>query len=685
MSEYIKARDNYEIDVLANPFGSPSDLDSDNEYFSQDTQFHEDKLPYPPAVYYHGGDEKGELAPMPHFIGMTIKRWVDGAGVWYRVKLDETSEYAKRVWEAAKQGLARVSSGAVLASVRKEAGKITSWMNGEISIFDIENGKIPANPKAIAMPAKALKKLYEDHNIPYPEEFLKAEGTGSGDDRQSDEVKQEKSRDNEVKMSDQITLESIEEMLDKREKEKSEKAASEKATQDKLQKALDEAKEEGRKEAEKAAQNRLPNNEGQFNINANYDPDMAKYDHMEIGDHALMVGFMGKLEKTEDVHWNAEKAMKSLARKIESSENKDNYSKSALNHAFQKAGVQKSDELNYSTQASYGDEWVTVAYSNTLWNSIRNEPKVLGKIPQVEIPQGTESLKFMLESGDPTFYKVAQATGTNATTGVPDATITASKLGTDNQDLSVAKLGARTIFTGELEEDSIIPFMSELRMQMQKRGGEILEHVIIDGDTATAGTTNINDIAGTPAGTEAFMVANGLRKLALVTNTANSRSAGGSLTSADFLETAKLLGTAGKHALDKSKVGFIIDANTHWAALQLEDVKTKDVSVRPTIEAGELTSIWGYDVYTSPFMHLAQTSLLANSAGKIDLDTAGNNAYGAILAVRYDQWRFGWKRRMTLETVRDADSDSYRLVAMMRFGLVYRDTEASAISYYVGV
>lgn len=683
--QFIKARDNYELDILANPFGSPSDVDSDGEYFAPDTKFHEDKLPLPPAVYYHGGDEKGGQAPMPHFIGMTIKRWVDDAGVWYRVKLDETSEYAKRVWEAAKQGLARVSSGAVLASVRKDVtGKITSWMNGEVSIFDTLNDKLPANPKAIAMPVKALKKLYEDHNIPYPVEFLEADDKGAGDARQSEESKQEKSRDNEVKMTEKfLTAEELIEVLDKREAEKAKEQAEKEKSQKAMQDALDAAKAEGKKEAEEAqkAANRPINNEG-FNI-INHDPEMDKYEGLEIADHALLVGFLGNAG--EKATWNREKALKSLGRKIESEENKDNMSKSALAQKMRSAGVQKANELNYSTYASYGDDWVTVAYSNQLWENIRNAPALLSKIPQQEIPQGAESLKFMLESGDPTFYKVAQSTAVDSTMGTPVASITPSKLGTSSQDLTVSKLGARTVYTGELVEDSIIPFMGQLKMQMQLKGGEVLEHVLIDGDTETGATTNINDIAGTPAGTEAFLVANGLRKLALVTNTANSRSAGGAFVSSDFLETAKLMGAAGVNALDTSKVGFVIDANTHWKALELEDIKTKDVFTRATIENGKLTGIFGFDVMTSPFMHYIQASRLANSAGKVDLDTATNNAYGAILAVRYDQWKFGWKRRMTLETVRRAESDSYELIAMMRFGIVYRDTEASAISYYVGV
>jgi hypothetical protein len=40
---------------------------------------------------------------------------------------------------------------------------------------------------------------------------------------------------------------------------------------------------------------------------------------------------------------------------------------------------------------------------------------------------------------------------------------------------------------------------------------------------------------------------------------------------------------------------------------------------------------------------------------------------------------------MTIETTRIANADSTEIVAMLRCGLIQRDTEASAITYYVGV
>jgi len=211
-----------------------------------------------------------------------------------------------------------------------------------------------------------------------------------------------------------------------------------------------------------------------------------------------------------------------------------------------------------------------------------------------------------------------------------------------------------------------------------------LESVIIDGDTTTTQYLNINDIGGTPTATDSFLLIDGLRHLALITNTANKR-AGGALTSADFIETAKMLGTAGMNA-DINKCAFIIDKSVYWKALQLEEVKTQDVFSAPTIEKGQLTGMWGFPILVSNQMCHESTARLSQAAdGWVDQTTVADNVAGSLLAIRWDQWKFGWKRRMTLETVRIPRSDVTEIVALMRFGLVYRDTEACALTYGITV
>lgn len=72
----------------------------------------------------------------------------------------------------------------------------------------------------------------------------------------------------------------------------------------------------------------------------------------------------------------------------------------------------------------------------------------------------------------PTFYKVAQASAQDADPGRVAPTITTTKKGAQ-QDSSVSKLGAAINYTGELEEDSLIPWVSEMRRDLTLEAAEM--------------------------------------------------------------------------------------------------------------------------------------------------------------------------------------------------------------------
>lgn len=349
------------------------------------------------------------------------------------------------------------------------------------------------------------------------------------------------------------------------------------------------------------------------------------------------------------------------------------------------AAVKAATDPMYSTGANLGTDWVGTAYASQIWESIRAAGVVFDKVPSRVVPDGYSSIYIPLESTDPSWYKVAEATTADSTLKVPAATIVASQMATANKQLTLGKLGARSMYTGELTEDSLIGFAPQLRAQLVKSGSEVLEHVMIDGDVETSANKNINDIAGTPAATDPFLLMDGFRKLALVTNTANSRSASGTLVVEDFKNTLKLMGTAGLAGADPNNVAFLIDYNVMWALMDLPELKTKDVSSYATIENGFISRIYRTQVLNAFQMHRAHSARKANTAGKIDLDTDGNNTTGSILAVRFDQWTQAFKRRMTLETTRIANADSWEIVALLRWGIAARDSEASAISYNVGI
>jgi len=707
--------DTWELDVLGVPYGGPNNgRDVDGQYFSPATKLYLDSYPTVPAVYYHGFDpDSGQPAGEPQFIGKTVSYEVKPDGVWFRVVLDKANAYAQRVWDAAKRGIAKASSGSMthLHRVARD-GHITHWPVTELSIFDAVGKRQPANQYAVALPAAKAVYAAAGLDLPSPPDDIEGEDAarpeaGAEGAQQSapavkaDDTPQATTTDNHPMEGRDMTEQEMQEAIAKAIKADREQREAEAAVKAAEQQRIDAAVAAKAAEmqaqidavkAEAAANQRIPGGMTGAPAVTQFG-DIAKFDNLEIPDMAVLVA-LGKAAKmagkTDGPSLELLKAM--VVRLGDSDEGKQpeyGAAKGALKMAQAKVhggAAIKANELNYSTYTSYGDEWIGVAYSNALWDKIRLATPVVGRIPTVQVPQGSESVVIPLLGSSPTFYKVAQATAQDANPGRVSATYTSSKLNTGQQTLTVAKLGAMVNWAGELDEDSFVPWVQELRRDLTAEAAEVIEGVVIDGDTVTTATTNINCIGGTPAATAAYLLFNGFRKLALVTNTANSRSAG-SLDVEDYLETLKLMGLGGRNAADKNAVSFITDMHTNWASLKLAELKTTDVNSQATIQDGQLTRIWGREVITSANMHRANQDatygLKANTAGKVDLDTASNNTTGSILAVRWDQWRFGYKRMMNFEIQRVPEADATTIVVNMRVGLIYRDNEASAISYNI--
>jgi hypothetical protein len=692
---YIKALDDWQLEVRGVPYGGPNGgRDADGEYFDASTNLHDDKFALPPVVYYHGFGPNGEPLGDPEFIGKTTGSEKRSDGVWYRVVLDKTSQLAQRVWQAAKDGLARASSGSINHLVRiAKDGHILHWPVAELSVFDIGDGRRPANGYAVALPV--MKSIYKQAGIEMPEIAEPEANGGAGEnlakaasDNQQDETinnsnvkHMEKNKMDEKELKAQLEAAKAAGRAEHEAEIEAEndRLAEIEAAKTEAVKAYKEQQEKEAEDKEKAAAKgrRLPDN-----VTIAKHSELWKYDNLSSEDQAVLVGVLDAAKRGGDSRNGAsESARKALAVKL--AEDKGRVGEVGRK-AMKAVGI-KADEIQQQDLTSYGDEWVGVAYSQALWEAIRAGTFVAANLPSIEVPPGHESITIPLESGDPTFYKVAEVTDTQ-TSGWPNTTITSSQMGTAKKSLTLSKMGARVLWSGELEEDSLIPFVAQLRAQLEKAGAEQLEHAIIDGDTATAASTNINDIAatGAQAGTELHLLFNGFRKSPLVTTTANSRSAG-ALTVEDYLETVKLMGAAGLNAADVTKVAFIVDPNVYWKSLEQAELKTQDVWQQATLKDGMLAQLWGYDLYRSYFMHYKSAVRKANSSGKVDQDSTANNSTGSILAVRWDQWLLGFRRRMTMETTRIARADATEIVALARLGLAQRDTEAAAISYNVTV
>ena len=622
--------------------------DLEGDTFTKSTNFMLDLVPQKLVCYDHTMS-----AAVPHVIGTVKSVTADETGLWVEAELKRSEEYVDAVLKLIEKGVIGWSSGSVPHLVRREAKSITQWPVVEWSLTPT-----PAEPRTLGVERTKSMTGTEQNET--------AETAAPQAEESAAPVAATDTPNNNEQTPDNPAGKTI-------------------MTPEELAALLAQIAElKAITTAALAAQ--PPINPAGFQTGsapAVIDGDVRKYDNIETGDLALLIETTKNAKTINKSSGPTPAAYKALAMRLESAESAKSESLNVAAKSFKARGL-KANELNQSTLASYGDEWVGVAYSGVLWEAIRQETKIVSMLPTIEVPQGAESVVIPLESTDPIWYKVAQASATTSNPGgIVTNTVTSSRLGSAASTMTLAKLGARVIWTGEMEEDSIVPYVSELRRQLVTSGAEYLEAAVIDGDTDASATTNINYIVGTPGGTEYFMTVNGFRKLALVTNTANSRD-GGVLASTDFLETLKLMGVGGVNA-DKNKTGFIIGSAVHFKALELTDVKSKDIFSAATIENGFLSAVYGYPIYISHHMHKAATTRLALASGKVDGATPTNGTTGSILAVRWDQWRFGYKRRMTIETTRIPAADSTEIVALMRFGLVNRDTESAAISYNLTV
>lgn len=675
--------EDWTLDVLGVPFGGPfAGKDRDKQYFDASTKIYQEFYKTIPAVYAHGADPNGKMAETPAIIGTAKYSHQAVDGHWYKVFLDKTSEYARRIWEAAKNNMARASSGSVAHMVRAlKNGHILEWPVAEMTLVDLGTSNLqPANPYAVALPV--VKAHYERANLIWNEQSE----PGNGGSTQGTEFNKIVSVGIKgvLKMEQSDVEKLIADGIAAARKADAE-AAKAKADADRV--AALEAENVSLKAAA-AKGNRLPTRAPhvtQFGFT-------RAYESLSAADAAFAAQVLFAA-KAKGGNGPSDNLLRALGVKVA----EDQSVAGVEGRRTMKAhGVEPSDfldatkanELDYSTQANYGDEFVPSVWGSTIWEVVRAQPFVAGRLPSQAFEGPGDTFPIPLESTDPTVYLIGQATDLNATTGRPDATIGDSKVGTASKNMTLAKLGARVPFTGEMVEDSIIPWVGQVRTQTEKAFAEQFEHVLIDGDTATGATTNINHIGGMPTSTgtkrDAFLAFDGFRKLALVTNTANSLDAAGALTDGLFLQIVQLMGAAGLNAMDPTKVSFIMDLNLWYRASQLAAVKTQDVfGANATLINGLLTRIYNYEVIPGAFMHFKSTTnpRKANTAGKVDQTTQANNTKSACLAVRWDQWLLGYKRRGVIKLQDIPDSDAQQLIMTMRGGLVYRDNEASAIAY----
>jgi HK97 family phage major capsid protein len=341
----------------------------------------------------------------------------------------------------------------------------------------------------------------------------------------------------------------------------------------------------------------------------------------------------------------------------------------------------KDNEVVNTQVAAAAGNWVPTLWTSDLWPRVRGENNVARAFRTVEMPSNPYTLP--IEDADPVVKKVPETTNRtqlaldNTNNPIPDSLLTAGKT-----LLTAAKLGLRVSFSAEEEEDSIIPFIPQLREQSMKAMANAVDNVIVNGDTAAGALANINDIAGTPSSDDKFLVFNGLRKLALVTNTTMGVNAGGASPTLQMFRAArfKMQSLLNVYSLYPQELVMFCDPQTYGKVLNIDELNVWMNNGRgATVNTGQVPMIDGIELYPSEQM------LAANSAGKIDLDVTSNNTTGTIVIAAKRGWTVGYRRQVMTSVDFLPYYDSYQMVATVRLALTYQDTVAAAVIYNIGL
>ena len=247
--------------------------------------------------------------------------------------------------------------------------------------------------------------------------------------------------------------------------------------------------------------------------------------------------------------------------------------------------------------------------------------------------------------------------------GTQNTAVANTALSTARQTLTAYELVAEVPWSYDLDEDAVIAMMEELRRSLLGNAREVIDDVILNGDTTTTNNVNADGatISASTAGKGHWLLGfDGLLHLPLVDNTSQANNHNAAVSDDMFNEVRAKLG---KYGVRPSEVVYITDVNTFIRSLSIPSFRTLDkFGPQATLLTGQLGAVEGIPVIVSEQM------ALADADGKVT--SAGNTAdTGRLLAVNRSQWRVGFKRELTIETVRDAQKRQNIMVVSFRIAL----------------
>jgi len=411
----------------------------------------------------------------------------------------------------------------------------------------------------------------------------------------------------------------------------------------------------GMTESTRAAPKRLPLADAGDAFKPNRIEVGSEFDALDAMD--MLHGYM-LLRSAKSFHGVSERFSRALAHKV--------------GKAKWKAA--KADELSYSTQTGFGDEWAPDLWSRQIWNKARQDNTILPLFQAIEMP--SNPFELPIEGTDPTVHFVPEtADEAHLSLGsgnpIPD-----SKIGSGKVTLNAKKLALRVGFSSELVEDAIVPVLNIYREQAIRAIADAIDHVLLNGDATAASTGNINSDHTRPPATAKYLAMDGLRHLPLVDATGNAVNMGNKAPTLAKMRDSRFA-MAGRYAARPSDLAWVVDSGTYASLLNISEFLTMDkAGPLATAQTGQIGFVDGIPVYVSAEMPLTEAD------GKLG---DGTNDRGQAVCVYRPGWYVGYRRKIAVSVDYLPYYDSYQLTATVRLAFVRFDADVASCLYNIAV
>ena len=310
-----------------------------------------------------------------------------------------------------------------------------------------------------------------------------------------------------------------------------------------------------------------------------------------------------------------------------------------------------------TSATNLGAEWIPTGFSSQLVEAVALETKVAALFQEITMPTNPYKLPIDLRGTGP--FLVAQNTSGSSPTKVPE---TGTANVTEDSTLTAVKIGARLVWSEEIDEDSIVNLMAFSKQRMVTDLAEGKENAIINGDDN--GTHMDADVTGTTDVREAF---DGLRFYGLNNGTGQIAGGNGDLT-IDMIRGMR--GERGKYGTNPKDLALIIGLKIYMGVLGIEQVETLEkFGNQFTALNGALGVIDGMPIIVSEF-----SREVLNASGVQDGVTEDR---ATALIPHRKSFLIGNRSGIQVNALNDIETDQVVLVSKMRvaFQNVYGASE----------